>query len=160
MIRSAFVVVLGLLMFLPAAQAEEKYELNHCYSGTWRPIHENKDLPDLWTYKLDGIFMSKSDNKFLDNVSTHCEGIGIGQGAKTKVTSYCIAIDPDGDWITWGGPRKEGVIEREFREGTGKYEGLKGTIKSELIANTKKQVKPNTFQQCRKFTGTIEMPSQ
>ena len=104
--------------------------------------------------------MSKSDNKFLDNASTHCEGIGIGQGAKAKITSYCIAIDPDGDWTTWGGPRKEGVIDREFREGTGKYKGLKGTIRSERIANTKKQLKPNTFHQCRKFTGTIEMAPQ
>lgn len=160
MIRSALVVVLGLLLFLPAAQAEEKYELNHCFSGTGFYIHENKDLPALFTYKLDGILISKSDHKFLDNLSTHCEGIGIGQGAKTKVTSYCIAIDPDGDWITWGGPRKEGVIKREFNEGTGKYKGLKGTIVSEKLAATKKQVKPGTFQECRKFTGTFEMAPQ
>jgi hypothetical protein len=157
MIKSTFIVVLGLLLFLPAAQAGEKFEFVHCYSGTWTPMHENKDMPYIDTYKLDGIIMSKSENKFLANASTHCEGIGIGQGPKAKVTSYCIAIDPDGDMLMWGGPRKEGVIEREFGQGTGKYKGIKGNHRSERIAAAKKPLKPRTFQECRNLTGTIEL---
>ena len=160
MIRSALIVVLGLLLSIPAVQAGETAEYVHCYSGSWTPMHDSKDLPGLWTYELEGIVMSKSDNKFLDNASTHCRGMGIVRpGSKPQVISYCVAIDPDGDMLIWGGPRQQGgAHERPYGQGTGKYKGIKGSHKSEHLAEAKKHVKSRTMQGCRTMKGTFELP--
>ena len=160
MIRIILFTFLVVSMFLPAAHAEEEFEFIHCYFGKIKPMHESKDLTPIMTYTGNGIIMSKSENNFLDNASTHCKGFMIGKipSPTMKFINYCVAIDPDGDMLIWGSPETGGVAGQNFLNGTGKYKGIKGNFKSQLTASAKKPLKPGTYQQCRTMKGTYELP--
>jgi hypothetical protein len=143
---------ISLLVFFPPAQAEESFEATSCYSGTATPFHDSKDLTVVMGFQINGILRSQSENKFLNNVTYHFEGVVRG----TQLMSYGRFVDLDGDII---------IVERigtgkeaagKFLEGTGKYKGIKGGYKAELIARGKPAM-PGTFQECARFIGTVEL---
>ncbi len=145
-------VIILLAMSLPAVQAEEPFEATSCYSGTATPFHDSKDLTVVMGFQINGILRSHSENKFLNNVTYHFEGVIRG----TQLISYGRFIDLDGDIL---------IVERigtgkeaagKFLEGTGKYKGIKGGYKAEVIARGKPAM-PHTFQECAKFIGTFEL---
>jgi hypothetical protein len=148
----AAAMIIGLSMFLPMAHAEETFEATSCYSGTSTPFHDSKDLTVVMGFQINGILRSHSENKFLNNVTYHFEGIVRG----TQLVSYGRFIDLDGDILIVEriGTGKEAV--GKFLEGTGKYKGIKGGYKAELIARGKPAM-PDTFQECAKFIGTFEL---
>jgi hypothetical protein len=149
---TAVAVIFGLVMFLPTARAEEPFEATSCYSGTATPFHDSKDLTVVMGFQINGILMSHSENKFLNNVTYHFEGLLRG----SQLMSYGRFIDQDGDIliVERTGSGKEAV--GKFLEGTGKYKGIKGGYKAELIARGKPAM-PGTFQECAKFIGTFEL---
>lgn len=156
MIRFILTAFFGLLMFLPAVHATQQFETISCYAGTTAAVHDSKDLTFAMGWKLDGIFMSQSENKFLDNATVHCEGIWRGGGENRRARAYCRIIDPDGDtaMIEWNATGKEAGAD--FLEGTGKYKGIKASYKSEPLARGKPPTK-GTFAGCNTLTGTYEL---
>ena len=155
MLKSAIIIFVCLSFFVPSAFAEEEFEFTHCFAGKVTLVHEYEEIPSIGTYYIDGIIMSNSDNKFLHNAVTHCTGVWKGKTA----TSYCLAIDTDGDMITWGGPRMGKTFERKFEHGTGKYKGMTGSHVSNRIVYTKRQYKPENINGCTSLKGKIELSS-
>jgi hypothetical protein len=156
MIRITLTAFLGLLMFVPAARAAEQFEVISCYSGTVKPFHDSKELTLVMGWNLDGIFMSRSENKFLDNATVHCEGIWRDMGENRQMHAYCRIIDPDGDMAVVEWKAKGLDAGAEFLEGTGKYKGIKTGYKSEQLARGKPPMK-GVFAGCNTLTGTYKM---
>jgi len=156
MIRITLTAFLGLLMFVPALHAEQQFETISCYSGTTKPFHDNKDLTLVMGWDLDGIFMSRSENKFLDNATVHCEGIWRDMGENRQMQAYCRIIDPDGDMAVVKWNAKGVDASAEFLEGTGKYKGIKASYKSEPLARGKPPIK-GSFAGCNTLTGAYEL---
>lgn len=154
----AITAVFGTVIFLPMAYAAEEFECIHCYSGTYTLLHKNKELPMPMNLQQNGIIMSKSENKFLDNATVHVEGIQVGFGKKREGYQVAIFVDPDGDMIIGYGPYTGLVSEVRFLHGTGKYKDIKGSFTSSRLAFGKKAAWPGTYQRCRTWKGTFELP--
>ena len=147
-----------LVMFLPTVQAEE-FELTHCFSGTATFFHKSKEAPPVFRWAQNGIYMS--DDKRLNNMVVHCEGVQMGGGQKRKGYGLCTAKDIDGDMIIYGGPYgAPGTGGVSFLMGTGKWKGIKGTFTYNRVVRSKprKGVMPFTYQGCNKYKGTFELP--
>ena len=156
MIRFIFTTFFSLLIFLTTAHAQQQFETISCYAGTTTAFHDSKELTLVMGWDLNGIFMSQSENKFLDNATVHCEGIWRGLGDKRRMQAYCRIIDTDGDLaiVQWDAKGKD--VNAEFLEGTGKYKGIKGGYKSQQLARGKPPMKGN-FAGCNTLTGTYEL---
>ena len=147
--------LIGLLLLMPALSFGEDFEFIRCYSGTWTMMNKNKELPMMFSYKEDGIIMSKSENKFLNNATTHLEGVQVRLGEPREGYAVGHIIDPDGDMIAMYGLYKGLIGKGEFKEGTGKYKGMKGSFIDKRVAFTKKYSWPGTYQRCRLVKGTF-----
>ena len=90
MIRLVMMAFLVLVMFLPAAQAED-CEFTHCYSGTYKAFHDNTELAPVYSFQDNGITMS--DDKRWNNVTIHCEGVQVGVGENRKGYTLCTYKD-------------------------------------------------------------------
>jgi len=156
MIRFILLAFICLVLFLPTAQAEEKYEATICSAGTITVFHDSKDLVPVMSISVNSIITSQSEHKFLDNVTGHCEIVWRGVGENAKALGYCRFIDPEGDILImkWDVTGKEAV--GTFLEGTGKYKGIKASHKSEPLARGKPPMK-GYLAGCRKLTGTYEL---
>ena len=79
-------------------------------------------------------------------------------GQLTLLT-YSKFMDPDGDFvlleITFAPGETEGNFK--FLQGTGKWEGIKGSGKGKVITRGK-PITPGTAQVCSRWTGTFELP--
>ena len=156
MIRLLLVALLALVMFLPVAQAEEQVEYTSCFSGTWTTFHDSKDLAVIGGWQVNGINISHSENKLFNGASFHCEGLTRIMGEKIQEFGYCRSTDPDGDIVINDWTRTEKEMGGKFLEGTGKYKGIKGTIKAERLL-VGKPAMPGTIQMCNKMTATYEL---
>ena len=157
MIRLFMMAFLVLVMFLPAAQAED-CEFTWCYSGTYKVFHDKKELAPVFGFQDNGITMS--DEKRFNNVTIHCEGVMVGVGENRKGYNLCTCKDVDGDMIIQGGPYSGLIMEFKFIEGTGKWKGITGSFVSHrLVRNTPAQeATPGTYQGCRKNKAKFELP--
>ena len=158
MTRFVFTCLIGLLIFTPATSFGEEFEFIRCYSGTVTFMNKNKELPMMFSWKENGIIMSKSENKFLDNATTHLEGVQMGLGKRREGYVVGHFVDPDGDMIAVYGAYKGTVHDGEFNAGSGKYKGIKGRWTSSRVAFGKKPPWPGTYQRCRLLKGTYELP--
>ena len=156
MIRFILAALLALVMFVPVAQAEEQFECTQCSHVTYTSFHDSKDLAVLFSWQCNGIIISHSENKFLNGVTCHCEGLSRRVGEINREVGYCKNTDPDGDIFIHDWTRTETEMVGKFLEGTGKYKGIKGSIKAERLLLGKPAM-PGTFQMCNKFTATYEL---
>lgn len=148
--------VFGLVMFLPAAYAGEEFECVLCVSGTLITFHGSKELMPLLRGEENGLMMSKSKNKFLDNATAHIEWAQRGVGKTREGYMFGKIVDIDGDIIVTGGSYKGPGHEAKFLQGTGKYKGITGSYKAQRVA-AGKPVMPGTYQNCKKIKGTFEL---
>ena len=156
MIRVILLAFFCLVILVQTTKAEEKYEATICTAGTMTVFHDNKDLAPVLNISCNGIIKSQSRNKFLDNVTGHCEIVWRGVGENARALGYCRFIDPEGDILImeWDVNGKE--AKGTFLEGTGKYKGIKASHKSETLAQGKPPMK-GSYAACRKLTGTYEL---
>ena len=158
MTRFIFICLIGVIFFNSAPAIGEEFECIRCYSGTFTILHKNRELPMTMSFEQNGIFMSRSANKFLDNATSHWEGVQVGFRESREGYVVGPIVDPDGDMIVSYGAYKGTVHEGEFKAGSGKYKGIKGKWTSSRVAYGKKPPWPNTYQRCRLFKGSYELP--
>ena len=145
-----------LVMFLPTVQAED-FEATGCYSGEVTLFHKSKELQPVMHLVGNGIIRSNSENKFLDNVTFHSEGLRRGRGEKQVTAYFSKWTDPDGDIIIAGGYYTGRFLKAKLLEGTGKYKGITGSFTSRPLARGKPAM-AGTFQGCTSMKGTFELP--
>jgi hypothetical protein len=149
-------IVLGLVMFLPFAQAETFFDITECGGG---PVTIVFQSPEVTVSGLEGkgIIFSNHENKLFDNFTFQVVQIARVIGSNRVSNSYWKIMDPDGDGIVASvdvvGPEKT----MTFMHGTGKWKGIKGGAKGKGITGGKFIV-PGTFQACSRYVGSFELP--
>jgi hypothetical protein len=96
----------------------------------------------------------------LENAVVHCEGVQRGLGPERTGYGLCKIVDDDGDMIIADIPYSGFTYEVKFIEGTGKWKGLKGSLRSERTVRSRdgRGAMPGTYQGCRREKGTFELP--
>ena len=151
-------MILGLVMFISVAQAQQPVEWTQCFYGT-SAISVATDELTVLTFESKGITMSNLESKLFNNMSSHCMGaMKVVAGQRTQIT-YSKYMDSDGDFVVLETVAVPGEKEDtwKFLLGTGKWKGIKGSGKWKVIARGKPMT-PGTFHNCYKATGTFELP--
>ena len=153
----AIVIGLGLVMFIPVAQAETPYDITNCYYGTSTRIYKDKELT-IAILDIRGIARSNHENKVFDNCSFHSVQILEILNGKWKRSGHTKFMDKDGDYafVEISG-EKTAVVK--FIYGTGKWKGITGSGEFKTVARGK-SMEPGTFQGCVRNTGTFELPKK
>jgi hypothetical protein len=152
-------IILGLVMFIPVAQAEEPFDITFCGSTrVTETLSESQDLT-ITTFEGKGAVRSNLANKAFDNCSYHLLGTSLNIGGKMTNFGYSKYMDSDGDFVVQENFYPLGATEAtwKFLYGTGKWKGIKGSGKTIPIIRPK-PIAPGTRQGCLRSTGTFELP--
>jgi len=153
-IRWSTGIILGLIMFIPSAQAEEPFDITYCGSGTLTILTKSKELT-VASVDAKGIAISNHENKTFNNCTWHGIGFMLIKNGARNWKSYAKFMDTDGSFI---------IVETtmdgfKFLQGTGKWKGITGEGKGWLITKGK-PITQGTIQNCRRVTGTFELPKK
>jgi|SRR5712691_1534904 len=142
-----------------SSHAAEPLDITFCYSGTGTNFHDSKEAMPVSSWTQNGIIISHTPNKMLDNAVVHCEGVQRGGGPERYGHGFCKIVDDDGDLIIGEIPYSGFSYDVKFVEGTGKWKGIKGTLRSERFVLSKpgKGAMPGTYQGCRREKGSFEL---
>jgi len=153
--RMAILVVIGLFIFIPFAQAQTPFDITECLAGNSTVVFDSKEIR-IGSTEGKGIIFSHHENKVFDNCTFHVVSIAKVVDGKRRSDSYWKIMDPDGDIIIAEvvvlGPEKT----MKFLHGTGKWKGIKGEAKGKTTA-TGKFIAPGTIQSCSRYIGTFEL---
>jgi hypothetical protein len=151
--------ILGLVIFIPVANAEEKpVNIISCRSGSATVLSGSPELT-VYSYELKGINQVSEGDKTFENFTHQCMGVTRIKGGELWTTGYCKYMDPDGDFfiVSYDGLGGAKPLPWEFIQGTGKWKGIKGSGTAQGITKGKPIVK-GTFQFCTQITGAYELP--
>jgi hypothetical protein len=154
---AVMVIILGLFMFVPVAQAERQdYESIYCSATTYNVLQSSPELLIMSADQKGIIHQNKI--KDFENTTWHNVGVVKMEGGKWSWNGFGKGMSPDGDFtiIEWHGDGESGTTAKFFY-GTGKWKGIKGEIKGKMFT-TGKPIVPGTNQYCEKYTGWIELP--
>ncbi|MDI6755078.1 MAG: hypothetical protein QME78_11880 [Thermodesulfobacteriota bacterium] len=150
----AAATVLGLVMFIPIAQAEPMDIIN-CSSGTTNVLLATEELT-IMTTDVKGITRDNLPSKVFDNMTYHCVGLFKVMGGKRYGTTNCKFMDPSGDYFVVEASYGPEGGTAPFLFGTGKFKGITGNCETKPITSGKPIV-PGTSQGCARVTGTYEL---
>lgn len=150
--------VLSLMLMIPAAQAEQAYDITDCGSQTITVNSESKELT-IGTFDFKGISRSNSENKVFDNCTVFYVGVARSTPGKISAYGYSKYLDPDGDFVILESIREGDETQCKFLQGTGKWKGIKGEGKVRRIA-VGKPIASGTSQYCTRHIGTFELPKK
>ena len=152
------VVILGLVMFIPIAQAQrQEFENIACIANTYSTVQSSPGEIYIGTFEGKGIVRSVDEKRLFDNNTFHQVGIQKAVSGKWIWNGFYKAMRPDGDFIIWefSGDSEIGTTAKAIY-GTGKFKGVKGEAKSKTITKGKPIVE-GTSQICNQVVGWIEL---
>jgi hypothetical protein len=151
------VVIVGLVMFVPVAQAErQEFGYISCTANTYNMAHSSPEIT-IMSYDGKSILRSTHENKLFDNWTANAVGIVKMEGSKFSWHALAKSMGPDGEFILW-----EGVGDSESGASwkclycTGKWKGVKGERKGKRIT-TGRPIIQGTDQFCEQQVGWIEL---
>lgn len=149
------IVILGLAMFIPVAQAQQPMDMMSCGDATVTTIVAGQELT-IMGFEGKGINLDNLASKAFDNMTYHSVGVFKVEGGKLTGTFYSKYMDPSGDFLVV--EISQVGMERDWKYlyGTGKWKGVTGGGKAFPFTKGK-PVSPNTLQSCTKITGTYEL---
>ena len=150
------VVILGLVMIVPVAQAErEEIESINCFSNTYTTVQGTPG--EIFVGSFEGKGINRVSSTPSRDLSAHHVGVIKGQGGKFTWNGFAKSLNPNGDFVIWefSGDSAIGGNTMKAIYGTGKYKGVKGEAKSTTITKAKPIVE-GTMQECQKFVGWME----
>lgn len=151
--RMATSMVLGLLVFIPNAQAETPFDFTYCGSSTITMVSESKELT-VFGLNGKGSVSSNHENKAFDNCTYLFVGVVRVVDGKRTGNGYTKYVDPDGDIIVQEFTMAGMESSIKLLQGTGKWKGITGTGKSVPITDGKPTASGIT---CRRIIGVFEL---
>jgi len=155
---AVIVVILGLAMFVPFAEAQrQEHELIMCFAQTNNVVHFSPEV-GITGFEGKGIIQSTHPNKVFDNFTYHFVGASKRIDGKSSFPALSKNMGPDDDFIVWEvyGDSESGLTSKPIY-GTGKWKGVKGESKGKVIT-AGKPIGQGTLQGCQKWVGWIELP--
>jgi hypothetical protein len=149
------VVILGLGMFIPVAQAQQPMDMMSCGDATVTTIVAGQELTILGI-EGKGINLDNLSSKAFDNMTYHTVGVlKIDRGKVTGIL-YSKYLDPSGEFCVIEVSQVGMDRDWKYLYGTGKWKGVTGGGKAFPFTKGK-PVSPGTSQGCVKITGTYEL---
>jgi hypothetical protein len=152
------VVILGLSMFGPVAQAQRQdVEFILCGATTWNVVESTLEV-GIGSYDAKGIIHSTHESGLFDNWTVHLIGVEKWMGSEGNWNTLSKRMGPDGDFIIWesyGDSENGSTLKPVY--GTGKWKGIKGEFKIKQLRIGKPNIQ-FTDQFCEKHVGWIELP--
>lgn len=155
-LSAAIAIVLGFVMFIPVANAEQRYDITICGSGTVTMLSQSKELT-VRSMDFKGIIRSNHENKVFDNCTLHHVRVVRVVAGKVTAHGYSKFMDPTGDIVVLYFSQVGKEVTTKFLQGTGKWKGITGSGKVRHIARGK-PITAGTVQGCNRQTGTFELP--
>ena len=155
--RICAMTVLGFVLSVPAALAEEKQmDIISCRSGAATVLSASKEATVL-IVDSKGINAPESTALFAGTTNRCIGVVSIVNGKRTE-NGYCKYLAQNGDYnlLEWTGSGKRGVGTWKYIYGTGKWKGVKGGGEYKTIMRGKPIAK-GTYQFCLRATGTYEL---
>jgi|MudIll2142460700_1097286.scaffolds.fasta_scaffold284344_1 hypothetical protein len=156
----AVTVALGLVVLIPAAQAEQPIDFTQYTSCTSTASSDDKEFT-FASFECIGITRSNQENKVFENMSALVVGIVRTVGGNVTTISYAKYMDRDGDFVIIesdeSGPAAQFGGTWKILYGTGKWKGIKGSGKH-VHVGAGKPIKPGTRLGYDRNTGTFELP--
>jgi len=143
---------------MPDAQAQRQdFETRQCSTQTFNVVHNSPEVAIL-SVDQKSIIQSTHESKLFDNWTLHLVGIHKMVDGKWSWNGLSKEMGPDGEFIIWEyyGDSASGTTAKPIY-GTGKWKGVKGERKSQIIT-AGKPIVPATAQFCQKQVGWIELP--
>ena len=154
------VVILGVAMFIPVAQAErQEFEYIKCAAETWNFVHSSPEV-GIGSCDAKSIIQSTHESKLFDNWTGHMVYVLKRVDGKISWNGFSKEMGPDGEFIIWEfhGDSESGIsTTTKAVYGTGKWKGVKDERKQKPIT-TGKPIAQGTRQFCEKSVGWIELP--
>ena len=149
------VVILGLTMFIPVAQAQQPMDMMSCGNMTATTIVAGPELT-IMGFEGKGINLDNLASKAFDNMTYQVVGVFKIDKEKLTGTMYAKYLDPTGDLFVV--EIFQVGMEREWKYlyGTGKWKEVTGGGKAFPFTKGK-PISPGTSQGCTKITGTYEL---
>jgi hypothetical protein len=157
---AVIVVILGLAMFVPVAQAQrQECSGTLCWAATYNRLHRSEDSSVILASSDEkGIIRSTHESKLLDNWTTHAVGLLRVIDGKWSWHGIWKEMAPDGEFIIGEYYNNdEGGTTGKLLYGTGKWKGIKGEVTNKRITAGKPIVE-RTDQYCVSWEGWIELP--
>jgi hypothetical protein len=154
------IVILCLATFIPVVQAQRQdFETRQCNVLIFNVVHFAPEL-GISSYDQKGIVQSTHESKLFDNWTLHLVAVQKRIDRKVSWNGFSKEMGPDGEFIIWEfyGDNESGESQTIAKPiyGTGKWKGVKGERKSQVIT-AGKPIVSNTSQVCQKQVGWIEL---
>ena len=158
-VLSSTVALTGVILIGSAAAQgipkEGRYDFSSCWSGLNNIIAFSK-THSAFSYEMTGTTRSNPSGGMFDKSTFRCVGVNYSFEGKVAGTAVCEAVDQDGD-KTLTHYAIEGLKATRLQiAGTGKYEGMVSSGTTEPLGPFP-AIKPGTFQNCNRQTGTYKM---
>lgn len=159
-VRCAGVVVTALATGFGIANSqtlpkEGNYDYISCWSGTSNDIQFSK-THGFGTFEFVVNNRTTPPGGIFDMTAARCVGLGTVFEGKWDSSSYCEAIDKDGDKFIVRNSMDGGKQKQEAFAGTGKYEGMTRVGTSQMLGRFP-TIKPGVLTGCARQTGTYKM---
>lgn len=153
-------IVLGLVMVIPVAEAEETltFHIMGCSSGMFTTLSESKALT-VYNIVGKGIAWGITGDRTFDNMTWQFAAVLRTMDGNTIGMGYYKFTAPDGDYFVLEGTGStvlEGGIWK-FLHGTGKWEGATGQAAGRFIMRGNPVSLESERYWCR-VIGTIQLP--
>ena len=152
MVRTFVTAVLGLVLLVPLAQAEEKtVDEQVCRTGTIKLLFASKGATIL-AVENTGINVKTG-------VTSRCNGVISIIAGKRKANGYCKSTTAKGDitLVEWTGSSGQGEGTWKFLYGTGEWKGVTGGGEFKRVT-AGRPIDKGTFQFCSRITGAYVVP--
>jgi len=157
-LRNVFALVI--LTSTPALAAELPKEGNYDYTSCWSGVNNVISYSKEHTassYEMTGTNRSNPPGGLFDKNSFRCVGTNSSLGGKNTGITVCEAVDADGDKRLTYYSIIDGKETREVVSGTGKYDGMVNSGNKVESYGSFPAIKPGTFQNCNRQTGTYKL---
>ena len=134
---------------------EGSYDYTACWSGVPSAIRFSK-TNFAFSYEMTGTNLSNPPGGMFDKNTFRCVGVNATFGSKRVSNTVCEAVDRDGDKRLSYFVGNDGKYVRQEIAGTGKYEGMVTHGKVTRLGPFP-VIKPGTFQNCNRQTGTYKL---
>jgi len=139
------------------APKEGSYDFTACWSGTASMVAFSKTHWGL-SFEMTGSTRSNPPGAMFDKHAFRCVGTNARFDKEPHGNAICEAVDRDGHKrLTYFETGADGKVQRRFIAGTGKYEGMTETSAGVEQLGPFPTIKPGTFQNCNRQTGTYKM---
>ncbi len=159
------IAALTLGVAAPALSQTQEGTFKGTYSsyGTYKAMPVGKERL-LVTFDENGLQVT---NGFADHLTMHCSGWTDYMSGAGQSQGFCIGTDPAGDQLTFNfGPDEKHAPDQKswkgsarFTSGSGKYEGLSGTIAYVIHSNEFRPPAEGAFVNYVTFEGKYEIPA-